>query len=115
VIHLDPNRQEEAIAAGWKAYCERVPTYAEAYHRAVAGWSAVAVCDDDKVIGALLLKEGVIHLGIIPEYRGLWASKRVIREMLKYGTRTTMQPDEDLTFIARIGFKQEGTNYVVHR
>jgi GNAT superfamily N-acetyltransferase len=111
VIYLDLERPDEAIKAGWIAYRERVPTLEEAYHSAVSKWTAIAVCDDEKVIGVLLADHGVIHLGIIPEYRGRWASKRIIREMLKYGKRTTLMDHEDPKFIERIGFRKTEAGY----
>jgi hypothetical protein len=50
-----------------------------------------------------------VHLAIIPEYRGRWASRRIIRDMLKYGTETT--PGDDNTFVERIGFRRAGNIY----
>jgi GNAT superfamily N-acetyltransferase len=113
MIHLDPSRREEAIEAGWLAYRERVPGFEQAYRSACQNWEVVAVCDDNEVAGALLAKDGVIHLGIRPEYRGKWASRRVIKEMLSYGRETTLMPDEDDDFVRRIGFVKEGGAYVV--
>lgn len=88
-----------------------------AYLKACEAWQVVAVCSGAEVIGALYVRDGVIHLGIKPEWRGRWASKRVIRQMLSYGTTTTVRPDEreQLEFIGRIGFVKAGESYVVHR
>lgn len=113
MIHLDPNRREEAISAGWEAYAERVPGMQAAYLKAAESWEAIAVCDGSEVVGALLKRDGVIHLGIKPAWRGLWASRRVIREMLSHGKRTTLTRGEDDIFIRRIGFEKEGDEYVL--
>lgn len=117
MIYLDESRRAEAIEAGWAAYRERIPGLCAAYYATCDGWGVVAVCSDSEVIGALFHKGGVIHLGIVPEWRSRWASKRVIREMLAYGKATTLQPWESdcLKFIGRIGFEKQGTKYVVHR
>lgn len=72
-------------------------------------WSPVAVCDDNKVIGVLISKDNVIHLAIIPEYRGRWASRRIIRDMLKYGKTTVAGPDN--SFVERLGFRRVGSVY----
>lgn len=117
-IHLDPNRRIEAIEAGWSAYKERVTGY-EAQYRALCNeWDVIAVVADE-VIGALFVKDSAIHLGIVPEWRNKWASKRIIREMLKYGTRTTVGFDEKgpKEFISRIGFVETGKvgEYVFRR
>jgi GNAT superfamily N-acetyltransferase len=69
----------------------------------------VAVCDDDKVIGALISKDNIVHLAIVPEYRGKWASRRIIREMLKYGKTTNDSSKQD--FVERIGFVKNGSMY----
>jgi GNAT superfamily N-acetyltransferase len=103
LIKLDPTRRADAIEAGWRAYAEHVPTHRDAYLRACAAWQVVAVVDDGKPVGALFAKDGVIHLGIVPEWRGRWASRRVIRDMLAYGKRTEMAPGESLEFVSRIG------------
>ena len=115
MITLDVTRKSEAVNACWNAYRERVPEYESDYYNAVTDWNPIAVCDDDKVIGALLVKNGVIHLGIVPEYRGKWASRRIIKEMLAYGTATTLTDDEPDEFVKRIGFVKTGDRYEFHR
>jgi len=113
-IHLDPNRRAEAIAAGWLAYRERVPGMESAYLAMCEGWRVIAVVAD-RVIGALFVREGVIHLGIVPEWRSRWASRRLIRDMLSYGKATTIQDFEPqcAEFVSRIGFaKTQGGQYV---
>lgn len=116
MIHLDESRRAEAIEAGWLAYSERVKGMEGAYRAACQSWQVVAVCDGPKVIGALFVRNGVIHLGIIPEYRSKWASKRVIREMLAYGKNTTVLDNEPdcIEFVSRIGFRKEGHRYEFH-
>ena len=75
-IHLDPQRQKEAVVAGFLACEEALRDHVEAYVNVMAEWNPVAVCDDDKVIGVLTSKDNIVHLAIIPEYRGRWASRR---------------------------------------
>jgi len=101
VIHL-ADRREEAIAAGWVAYSGRVPGMRAAYLKACEGWTVEAVCSGDEVIGALFSRDGVIHLGIVPEWRGRWASRRVLREMLERGTKTEIGPGDDVEWLGRI-------------
>lgn len=112
MIRLDPTRRQEAIEAGWMAYRERVPGMESAYRAACEAWQVIAVVAD-RVIGALFARDGVIHLGIVPEWRGRWASRRLIREMLAYGKATTLRPDEDdcREFIGRIGFVPSGEQF----
>jgi hypothetical protein len=115
LIHLDESKRLEAIEAGWRAYQERTPGHEADYRAMCEQWQVVAVCDDAEVIGALFARDGVIHIGIIPEYRSKWASRRVIRQMLSYGTRTSLIEGEDPTFIERIGFVKKGKWYELRR
>lgn len=101
MIHL-ADRRAEAIEAGWIAYSGRVPGMRDAYIRACESWTVEAVCSGDEVIGALFSKQGVIHLGIVPEWRGRWASRRVLREMLERGTKTEIGPGDDAEWLGRI-------------
>lgn len=111
MIHLDESRRDEAIDAGWLAYRERTPDHESSYRDMCKQWQVVAVCNDSQVIGALFAKDGVIHIGICPEWRSKWASRRVIRQMLSYGTKTRLTPDENPEFIERIGFQRKGDWY----
>jgi GNAT superfamily N-acetyltransferase len=113
VISLDANRRDEAIDAGWLAYRERVPALEIEYRKACEGWRVIAVVESGSVIGALFVKDGTIHLGIIPEWRGRWASRRMIREMLGYGRKTTVGGDETgcLSFVQRLGFERVGDEF----
>ncbi len=111
MIYLDATKREAAIEAGWQAYAERVPGFRDAYLKAAQDWDVSAVCADSEVIGALFSRRGVIHLGIKPEWRGRWASRRVIREMLKHGSQTTLMDGEDDAFVRRIGFQKIGDKY----
>jgi GNAT superfamily N-acetyltransferase len=113
MIKLDPNLREEAIEAGWLAYRERVAGFEEAYRLACETWRVIAVVESKSVIGALFVRDGVIHIGIVPEWRGRWASRRMIREMLSYGKKTTVGGDEleCLSFVQRLGFKRVGHEF----
>ena len=117
MIHLDESRRAEAIDAGWIAHMDQLPGGEQFYRDGCKDWLVIAVCDDDKVIGALYARDGVIHLGIVPEYRKQWASKRVIRSMLAYGNRTNVRDGspERIEFANRLGFVRQGDTYEFHR
>lgn len=109
-FELDHNRREAAISAGWRAYAERCPGMEAQYRAACDGWNASAIVRDGDVIGALLHKQGVVHIGIVPEWRGRWATKGAVREMLSYGSKTQVLDGEDdaKAFVERLGFKNMG-------
>lgn len=102
MISLDASRRDEAVHAGWAAYAERVPGMSEAYFQAASDWTVEAVCCGAEVIGALFSKDGVIHVGIVPAWRNRWASRRLIREMLKRGTKTQYMRGDDVSFLDRV-------------
>lgn len=115
MIWLDETRPNEGLAAAWKAYEERLPGLKDAFYRAATSWKAIAVCADREVIGGLLVKDGMVHLGIVEEWRGKWASRRVIRKMLEHGIRTELMEWESPSFIERVGFRKQGNYYEFHR
>ena len=117
MITFDPNRRAEAVEAGWRAYSERVPTLRGAYDDVCQRYRVIAICKDSEVIGALFERAGEIHVGVIPEWRGRWLSRRVMREILSYGTKTRVldSEPESIDFVTRFGFRKQGDMYVSHR
>jgi GNAT superfamily N-acetyltransferase len=117
VITFDPARRDEAVEAGWRAYSERVPTLRGAYDAVCQRYRVIAICNDSEVIGALFELAGEIHVGVIPEWRGRWITRKVIKEALSYGksTRVLDSEPECIDFVTRLGFEKQGDLYVSHR
>lgn len=117
MIHFDPARRSEAVEAGWRAYQERVPGFRQAYDDVCQRYKVVAICADSDVIGALFVNAGEIHCGVVPEWRGRWISRRVIREAFGYGktTRVLDHEDKSIDFVTRLGFRKQGEKYVSDR
>ena len=118
MIWLDLHAREPAIGAGWLAYRERLPdgfTWNQ-WQAACEPWQMVCIRADDEPIGAVFLKDGVVHVGIVPAWRGRWASRRIIREILSHGTETTLLKNEteQRLFVHR-AFKVAGVKNVVSR
>lgn len=113
MIALDEARRDEAIEAAWQAYRERLPGLRASFVAACERWQMVAIVSGSEVIGALFVRDGVIHIGIVPAWRGRWASRRLIRQMLGYGTRTTLLDGEAhcAEFIGRLGFERDGHEF----
>jgi hypothetical protein len=103
MIRLDPTKRPEAIAAGLQAYADQLQGHEEAYAKWCEGCDVLAVVADDEVIGAFYAKEGVIHIGIVEKWRRLWASRRLLREMLSYGKLTELMVGDSTAFVERIG------------
>jgi GNAT superfamily N-acetyltransferase len=102
VITLDAARRDEAIEAGWLAY--RGLMDEDEHRRQCAEWNVIAVVEPSgSVICALFAKDGELHLGIVPEWRNRWASRRLIKRMLEHGYRTRFATTEQKRFIDRCG------------
>jgi len=100
---LDTSRRDDAIAAGWMAYADQLRGHEADYARWCEGCEVIAVVSGDEVIGALYVNGGVIHLGIVERWRRMWASRRLLREMLNYGKRTELIVGDSTAFVERIG------------
>lgn len=68
---------------------------------------------EQEVMGAIMHKDGHIHIAILPEYRSKWATKARIQKLLRQAAignqvYTTCWKDdaERRRFIERIGFKE---------
>lgn len=84
----------------------------DAFTRALESWDVKAFCEGQDVVGMLMLKDGELHVAVLPEIRGRWLSRRLIREVLgplvqQYGEAKTKVAADNETgkdFIRRIGF-----------
>jgi RimJ/RimL family protein N-acetyltransferase len=95
VIWLDVYAREQAIEAGWLAYRERLQWFTrDQWQASCAPWFMFCIKSGGEPIGAAFLKDGKVHIGIVPEWRGRWASRRLIREILSFGTETTLLKSE---------------------
>jgi GNAT superfamily N-acetyltransferase len=113
MIEVKPLR-EEAIEAGFRALADRFPsTYSrDDFRKALESWEVQAFCDGDKPVGMLMTRGNELHVAVIPEVRGRWLSRRLIREVLsplieKSGEAvTSVMPDNKAgrDFVSRLGF-----------
>lgn len=112
-ITVKPLR-EEAIKVGFVALGKRLPESLgyETFREALAAWDVQAFCRGDEPVGMLMVKGSELHVAVLPEVRGKWLSKRLIRDVLKpiivqHGEATTkVMPDNVVghEFIGRLGF-----------
>jgi len=49
-----------------------------------AGWDVVALFLGGAVAGAVAGKDRYFHLGVLPEFRGKWASRRRLRQIAEW-------------------------------
>lgn len=111
MITVKPLR-EEALRAGYRALAGRITIDYEPFKHALESWEVRAFCKGDDVVGMLMTKDGELHVAVLPEVRGKWLSRRLIREVIgplvkQYGeAKTKVMPDNDngRDFVRRIGF-----------
>jgi GNAT superfamily N-acetyltransferase len=107
-------RREEALKAGFRALGARLPAGIDygKFRTAMEPWDVKAFCDGERPVGMLMVKGNELHVAVIPEVRGKWLSRRLIREVIapiirKHGeAKTSVTPDNGVgrDFIKRLGF-----------
>lgn len=113
-ITVRPQR-EEAIKAGFASLAGRLPAdmSLEDFSAKLADWDVRAFCDGDRAVGMLMTKGPELHVAVLPEVRGKWLSRRLIREVFRpllsaYGAAQTRVMPENETgkdFVSRLGFE----------
>ena len=81
-ITIQP-RRDEALRAGFAALLERLPhgyTF-DTFCATLADWDVRAFCDGERAVGMLLVQGPELHVAVLPEVRGKWLSRRLIREV----------------------------------
>lgn len=116
-ISVQP-RREEAIKAGFTALQERLPQDIDfdLFRERLGSWDVKAFCRGEDAVGMLMVKGSELHVAVIPEVRGKWLSRRLIREVLSPLIRshgeavTTVMPENEVgnDFIKRLGFDDSG-------
>ena len=112
-ITVKPLR-EEALRVGFVALSKRLPDSVdyEGFRKALSSWDVKAFCQGDEAVGMLMVKGSELHVAVLPEVRGKWLSRRLIREVISpiiraHGeARTSVRPDNEIgkDFIKRLGF-----------
>lgn len=88
----------------------------EAFIRALGEWELAYVMIDGQRAGVATRRRGKVHIGILPPWRGKWASRRFIRTIVEWAGEglpslhmvwTGTAPDNTFCrqFIERCGFR----------
>lgn len=111
-INVLPKRKE-ALEAGFTAMRGRIGDLSfDQFCASLKSWKIRAFCDGDKAVGMLMTKGNELHVAVLPEVRGKWLSRRLIREVIgplldKHGfAKTSVMPDNYIgkDFVSRLGF-----------
>jgi hypothetical protein len=101
--------RETALRVGYEATDWNAPMVFEDYCAAVKDWTVKAIKRDDSVIGAVYRKDDELHVSILPEWRCVWVTKGLLRQLFsgpKVTTKVTHGHDYMYDILKRLGFKE---------
>lgn len=108
--------RETALRIGYKATDWSEPIAFEDYCSAVKDWTIKAIKRDDHVIGAVYKKDDELHVSILPEWRRIWVTKGLLKQLFngsKITTRVTSGHDYMYDILKRLGFKESDGGMLV--
>jgi hypothetical protein len=108
--------REAALRVGYEATDWSVPVLFEDYRNSVKDWIIKAIKRDDQIIGAVYLKDDELHVSVLPEWRRMWITKGLLRQLFS-GPRVTTKvtPGHDYMYdiLKRLGFKESDSGMLV--
>ena len=103
------NDRETALRVGYEATDWNGSVSFDDYRKAMESWTIQCIVRNDECIGSLFRKDDEIHVSILPAWRGKWATKGFLRQLLQ-GSRvvTKVAEGHDYMFsiLQRLNFKQ---------
>jgi hypothetical protein len=108
--------RETALRVGYEATDWNAPMVFEDYCAAVKDWTVKAIKRDDSVIGAVYRKDDELHVSILPEWRRIWVTKGLLRQLFsepKVTTKVTHGHDYMYDILKRLGFKESDGGMLV--
>jgi hypothetical protein len=108
--------RETALRVGYEATDWNAPMVFEDYCAAVKDWTVKAIKRDDSVIGAVYRKDDELHVSILPEWRCVWVTKGLLRQLFsgpKVTTKVTHGHDYMYDILKRLGFKESDGGMLV--
>ena len=108
--------RETALRVGYEATDWNAPMVFEDYCAAVKDWTVKAIKRDDSVIGAVYRKDNELHVSILPEWRRVWVTKGLLRQLFsgpKVTTKVTHGHDYMYDILKRLGFKESDGGMLV--
>jgi GNAT superfamily N-acetyltransferase len=110
----------DALQVAYQAAVQRMPGIAfDAFASALEGADLHPVCVDGKCVGALIVKGCEIHASVLPEARGRWVSRQLLRVLVdvvrKHGRAETSATTPDgVAFVQRLGFVPVADKWVMY-
>ncbi len=109
------DNRREALRVGYLANDWNNPIQYSDYIDALKDVEVKAVARDGKVIGAIYQKGPEVHASILPAWRGKWATKGLLRQLLPKGATTRISAGHDQMYgiMSRLGFVDSGDGLLV--
>jgi len=74
----------DAIRVLFNCYRDRVAGDFAQFMKMALGWDLAYLKVNGLVVGAAIRRAGELHIGVLPEWRGRWATRSFIRRILKW-------------------------------
>lgn len=113
--HLADNR-EEALAIGYEAMDGPSVLTVEQYEQAFSDWQVRGIVRNGTCIGATYVKNGELHVAILPEWRKRWVTRNLLSQMFdmpKVIARPIERSDPMYSYLVALGFKDIGEKTLV--
>jgi hypothetical protein len=108
--------RESALRVGYEATDWSAPVLFEDYRNSVKDWIIKAIKRDDEFIGAVYRKDDELHVSVLPQWRRVWVTKGLLRQLFD-GSRVTTKvtPGHDYMYdiLKRLGFKESDSGMLV--
>lgn len=98
--------RENALRIGYAATDWTIPVSFPLYCVGLADWRVRLIKRDGENIGAVFDKNGEIHVSVVKKWRGKWATKGILKEILFNQTKTKITTGHDYMYgvMRRLGF-----------
>jgi hypothetical protein len=110
------DNRDVALLVGYAATDWKTSVPFDVYRAAMSDWVVKEIRKDNQTIGAAYRKDDEVHVSILPEWRRLWATRGVLRQLFegpKVTTRVTPGHDYMYDILKRLGFKELGDGLFV--
>jgi hypothetical protein len=108
--------REAALRVGYEATDWSAPILFEDYRNAVKDWIIKAIKRDEQIIGAVYRKNDELHVSILPEWRRVWVTKGLLRQLFdgpRVATKVTPGHEHMYGILKRLGFKESDGGMLV--
>jgi GNAT superfamily N-acetyltransferase len=101
------NNRELGLTLGYEATDWSTPISYLDYATAMRDWDIKVIQRNDSYIGAAFFRNDEIHVSVLPQWRGKWITRGLLRELFSADRVTTkVTPGHDYMFdiLRRLGF-----------